>query len=313
MADPITNPSFETADATERLPAGWIATKTSSVERFAGFGDGFGYDNFERNWKLPASPVTPPFNQASLFELEPPNVAFALFSGIDSDEDFEDGWDNDEGLLDDFDAITSITAAFDTTPENFEDFEEDWKLPKSGGAPFNQASVFSWNDVTESAAMFDTGGESVEDFEEGWLDCENSIFTFAPTDIEATGFGTAVALGSYNWSTSAFTDGSAYTPPAYAVVTFADVTTAMGVSGNTLDIGYIDGNGVGGADGAVTIPATATVGVRVRVIEDPLATGVRDITSVTEQTPIGAQSGVVTFNGYAKDVEDFEDGWTSLL
>ncbi len=53
------------------------------------------------------------FNEDSLFVLEAPNVGFALFGLAKAVEDFEDGWLNNEGLLNDFDQLTTVTALFD--------------------------------------------------------------------------------------------------------------------------------------------------------------------------------------------------------
>jgi hypothetical protein len=314
VATPIVNASFETGSDNPGVPEGWLPVQTPTLEIVAAFGSSHvGYDGMEDGWKLPNSPASPPFNEDSLFELEPPNVAFATFSA-NPYENFEVGWDNDAGFLDDWSVLTIVEAQFDTAPEPHEDYEEDWKLPKAGGAPFNQGSEFSWDDVSTATAMFDAGTpEAFEDFEEEWDDNEDSFFTFAAANLEGCGIGTSVNLGSYNWTTSAFANGAAYTPPAYAVITFAEVTTTTGALAAHLTVAYIDGLGVGGNDGGVDVPATSTVGMRFKVVEQIGATGVRDVTSITESPPIGAQAGVVDILGFAKDTEDFENEWTLTL
>jgi len=317
MAEPIVNASFELTGDDEVLPTGWTIVIVNTFEEVAIFGNRHvGYDDFERQWKAPKTPATPPFNDASLFELEAPNVALALFGGLKEFDDFEDGWDNDAGLLDDFNAISSSTAAFDTAPENFEDFEEDWKDPAAGGAPFNEASLFSWDDVTESAALFNSGVDAFEAFEEGWRSNENSLFTFAPTDIETTGWGAAVALATFNMNQDPedrFTDGAAYTPPAFAKVVAIDITVTTGVLADAWDVTYTNGAGTAGQVGSVAIPATAVVGRRFILELDVAGEGVRDITDAVSTGPIAQQLGTATLNGFLKDTEDFEDAWTSML
>ncbi len=380
------------------------------------------------------------FNEDSLFVLGPPNVAFALFGGIKPVDNFEDGWANDAGLLDDFDALSSEAATFDSlgTSEDFEDFEERWNLPEVAGPPFNEASEFNSGEhatgsittvavelindgetftlddgintaivfelnrvggftpgnvpiqlagltlagemrdaiiaavnnpviagapapllitassggsasvqlvhdvegpignvaitenvteptfvvsgmsggvdnVTFTAALFDSTPQSFEDFENEWRSNEDSIFAYVGTELQRFGLGTALSMGSYDLNTDTYTDGAAYTVPAFAKVLIAEVTTTLGSLPVPFSMDYLDSGVAGPFTGTVTVPASATAGERFEVLEDPGATnpGFQDIGAVTES--VAQQLGVVEFFGFEKDIEDFEDGWTLTL
>jgi hypothetical protein len=75
-----------------------------------------------------------------------------------------------------------VAAGYDTTPESFEDFEEEW------GSPGNEDFLFAFVLADLDAADYDTTPEPVEDFEEEWRDNENfqTAFVGVPTDLEAS-------------------------------------------------------------------------------------------------------------------------------
>ena len=88
-------------------------------------------------------------------------------AGVD---DFESGWQND-AFIRDLSANTE-TAQFDTTPQAFDDFEEEW--------PDNEDFAFNWSEIAGSdTASFDAGTpQDFEDFEEEWLSNEDFAFDF---------------------------------------------------------------------------------------------------------------------------------------
>jgi hypothetical protein len=96
-------------------------------------------------------------NEDFLFEFMPANLEFARFDLL-LREAFEPGWDNDPGLLDNFDAIASEAASFDTAPEEFEDFAADWPAGSSGIpiTAYEPLDMGSWNQATQA---FTDGGD----------------------------------------------------------------------------------------------------------------------------------------------------------
>lgn len=83
-------------------------------------------------------------------------------------EDFEEGWDTNQGFF--FELITVAAAFYDVgTPQNFEDFEEEWGS--------NESFVFDFAGGSFTAASYDTGTpESFEDLEDEWD--SNETFSF---------------------------------------------------------------------------------------------------------------------------------------
>lgn len=88
-------------------------------------------------------------------------------------EDFEEGWDTNQGFF--FELITVAAASYDVgTPQNFEDFEEEWDS--------NESFVFDFAGGSFIAAAYDTGSpQFFEDFEEEWDSNESFSFTMGAT------------------------------------------------------------------------------------------------------------------------------------
>jgi hypothetical protein len=105
-------------------------------------------DDFESGW----------LNDTYLTSFEG-NQDLAIFES-EPYEDFEEAWQNDSYVTD-WASVSEDPAQFDSTPQNFEDFEEEWKS--------NGSYVTDWASVTEDVAQFDVGvAEDFEDFEEEW-------------------------------------------------------------------------------------------------------------------------------------------------
>jgi hypothetical protein len=103
--------------------------------------------------------VVPPQNESSKFEFsDSPGVDLfpADFLGLNHDS-FESGWDNDAGFKDDFDALPSEVADMDGTAGDGgvdeEAYEDTWKLPNTGGAPFNESRIFAFHPFITSADL----------------------------------------------------------------------------------------------------------------------------------------------------------------
>lgn len=173
----VDNFGFEIEDpAAPGLPDVWqIQITTTAVESF-GFGVGSlpvaPYEPFEGGWSSNedfvfafTEPAEPSEREAAIFDSDlsdPP--------GVQSVEDFDNGWDNDAFL---FETGSTDPADFDAgVPQTFEDFEEEWDD--------NENYLFSMG-VTD-AAEFDSAPETFEDFEQEWDDNESFDFTMGATD-----------------------------------------------------------------------------------------------------------------------------------
>lgn len=110
----------------------------------------------------------PPYNHSSADAFLPGNLEAAQIGGAKGPEDFEVSWDSPGGTGSSpwnedskaaFDAADLEAGSWDTTPQAFEDFEQDW-----GWGPGNQ----------DAQAAFAPHGSGVlvagptEDFESGW-------------------------------------------------------------------------------------------------------------------------------------------------
>jgi len=155
----ITNPGFETkaaGAAPEGRPLGWTIVEAATELEFAQFSnsgalgdEGEPRDTFEEGWPdftqtligglvgsnsemalfdVGASPQffedfeTLWADPAGSFEIS--SIEFAEFTGLDW-EAFETGWG---AVLYTFTSGDLTFAAYDTTPESYEDYEEDWSL-----------------------------------------------------------------------------------------------------------------------------------------------------------------------------------------
>ena len=107
-------------------------------------------------------------------------AAFAFPAGSQTEpstpefgEDFEEGWDTNQGFL--FSLISIEAASYDSvTPQNFEDFEEEWDS--------NESYFFDFDDATFLVASYDTGSpEDFEDFEDEWQSNESFQFVLGAT------------------------------------------------------------------------------------------------------------------------------------
>lgn len=75
------------------------------------------FEDFEEEW-LDNETAVPSFASAIVTE-------GTFNSGADTADGYESGWRND-GAVFDPQYVTRVTAEFDTTPQEFEDFEEEW-------------------------------------------------------------------------------------------------------------------------------------------------------------------------------------------
>jgi hypothetical protein len=124
-------------------------------------------EDFESGWKSPETPNVAPRNQASIFVFDPYSFPAALFdSGVEEFEDFEETWGSspyNQMYEMEYDAGNFSAASFDSSsPENVEDFEEEWMNNE------DFEIQFSYPGVSKTLAQFDSGAEQYEDFEEGW-------------------------------------------------------------------------------------------------------------------------------------------------
>ncbi len=129
MANTFQNLSFEIAGARPGDAADWTQTQLASAEELAGYG--------------PSSPSV---------RRRP-------------EDDFEDGWRNDEFVIA-FGGLVIIEAAiYDIAiaPQQREDYEEGWLN--------NENFTFIHSGL--DPAMYDSAPEAVEDYEEEWLGNEN--------------------------------------------------------------------------------------------------------------------------------------------
>jgi hypothetical protein len=115
---------------------------------------GVGPDDFEAAWALPST-SSPPFNEDSIFAFDETfgvDITPASFAGLSFDG-FETGWKNDAGLRDNFDAIPTEEALFDSGTSLYEDFENTWVLPLTGGPPFNESRTISFEEFIDGTVL----------------------------------------------------------------------------------------------------------------------------------------------------------------
>ena len=171
----IVNPSFEEQGLGPGEAKGWILTSLVTVEEWAAFGtnppravEDFGeWDGTE----------------AAVFAFATAHLKVAIFGPANKEqESFEAGWGNDTFLLD-LGSTPTEPAKFDAgTPEDVEDFEDDWL---SGGS-----WASSWQDVTGQTAIFGPASMPIETFEEGWRSNEGAVFSWAGVLDQAANFDT---------------------------------------------------------------------------------------------------------------------------
>jgi hypothetical protein len=132
---PLPNGGFETAGPEPGDAQGWDVITKATVEEYAEFAGppSIPFDGFELGWD----------NDDYLLELGPGDVEAALFGpaippvGFD---DMETGWDNDSWGDE---LLNPIAASFDAgTPEDFEDFEQEWDSNGSFLWRFTRPSVW---------------------------------------------------------------------------------------------------------------------------------------------------------------------------
>lgn len=114
----------------------------------------------------------PPYNHSSIMEFQPGDLAEAEFGGIQQAEKFESGWDlplNSGGdctnSIIEFTSSDITAGTFNTTLDNYEDFEQEWNV-SFGGNETAQSSFFP-SDL--DAGTFDSGVNAYEDFEGSWI------------------------------------------------------------------------------------------------------------------------------------------------
>lgn len=108
-------------------------------------------ETFEKEWLG---------NEAYVYTLAGVTAVFNTTTPLNF-EGFGHEWDNDSYLYTFVGVGTDLTAAsFDVTPEDVEDFEEDWV----SGYKY----AFTGVGVDLTAAAFDVTPENYEDFEEDW-------------------------------------------------------------------------------------------------------------------------------------------------
>jgi len=96
-------------------------------------------------------------------------------------EDFEEGWDTNEGFT--FFLASVAAASFNTTSDAYEDFEREWSSNESNETTFVPADL--------TAALFDATPEAFEDFEDGWSGLTGPgdfLFAFVALDLAAASF-----------------------------------------------------------------------------------------------------------------------------
>lgn len=97
-----------------------------------------------------------------------------------------------------------------------------------------------------------------------------------------------ISFGSYNVGTNTFTDGSAYTAPAFASKLIARVTTGMSATGVTLTATYTNQDGLAGQTATAVIPSAAAADYQMEFTLTAGDYGIRDITAMARSaTPTG--------------------------
>ena len=154
-----------------------------------------------------------PLNEAFKLAFALADLFIGQFTGNDFDA-FEAGWGNDPGKLDNFDAIESETAAFDTVPQPVEDFENEWRMPQPFGPFANEDIRFSHDPFVDSLisdiayGVFEIFAGANDRIRLSWSDGG----TFADLDVQ-------IAAGVYGSRTahiqavdgSSFVDGETFT------------------------------------------------------------------------------------------------------
>lgn len=111
-------------------------------------------EDFDEKWTVNEAYVT----SITLAEAAPYN-ALPLYLGPVNIEEFDGGWLGGDFFYTDVDGISGpapAAASYDSTPEAFEDFEEDW------------TAGFVTDIGAGSAASYDSTPEAFEDYEEDW-------------------------------------------------------------------------------------------------------------------------------------------------
>lgn len=168
------NLSFEIADGSfAGVPSGWVFSAHSQYA-YAPFHTVIvPFEDFEREWNS---------NESYKFAFTGigADLTKAPFgaAGVATVETFEKEWSGNEAYQ--F-GLAGVDAEFDTSPEPFEDFEEDW-----GTVPFHYSFVGVGTDLT--AAAFDVSPENFEDFEENWVASYKDAFVGVGTDLTAATF-----------------------------------------------------------------------------------------------------------------------------
>lgn len=171
MANTFQNLSFEIVGFESGDAAGWAQNELATAEELAGYGP---------------SSLSVRRRPEEDFEDGWDNDDFVLVLGLTEDafydlaisperpEDFEEGWLNNESFT--FVLSGLDIATYDSTPQDFEDFEEEWLN--------NEAFEFQLG-ATASAAFGGPGG--AEDFEQSW-DVDNFIIDFALAPAHSPGY-----------------------------------------------------------------------------------------------------------------------------
>jgi hypothetical protein len=160
----LTNLGFEDDDGGTPgvgVPDAWTINITTAAEQVAAWGaetPPLDEDGFEIEWN----------NDDYLFAFEDADTLPGLYDEDVGDgeaiEDFEEGWDGNEGYL--FEDGSSEQAAFDAalTPEDNEDFEDGWDSAVTAGNDYDLVLGAS------TLASFDDSiaSQGFEDFEDGW-------------------------------------------------------------------------------------------------------------------------------------------------
>jgi len=179
----VKNPSFEIPGLSWGQAEDWTESYDQGAEDIATFFNGTRFtpiEAFEGEWDN---------NQAAQSVFGLGDLEAALFEGgYAPQESFETSWIEPQTALGGgiwnhhsawaFTAGMLSSAMFDSVPEAFEDFEEEWddnEFSKTGYQPI----VASGGTVTWG--MFDVGvPEGAEDFEEEWDSNQNSKTGYAP-------------------------------------------------------------------------------------------------------------------------------------
>jgi hypothetical protein len=182
MADPL-NPSFETAGAADGQAASWSEDQGSAGEDVGIFNNATDqpFDAFESAHNLPSGTGD---NADSILEFEDTDLAAGTFDG-NAWETFETDYQTPRGVgFINFNQHSILVftdadleaASFDTTPEDYEDFEEEFTDPYGDPASEGDQKAYtryagapgSGPTTNRVVGTFDTVSENYEDFEEGY-------------------------------------------------------------------------------------------------------------------------------------------------